>query len=121
MKNKKYIIMAVLAVIVIVAVIVITQPFKWSEKSFEAVVQDTVTQSDGEIRLIVERTTEIYGDPMNSLGISEGTELVDANGEEIAIGDFQQGDTVSVTLKDSFTEETPFYYPVVYEIKLTNP
>ena len=109
--------MAVLAVIV--AVIVITQPFKWSEKSFEAVVQETVTQSDGEIRLIVERTTEIYGDPMNSLGISEETKLVDANGEEIAIGDFQQGDTVSVTLKDSFTEETPFYYPVVYEIKLT--
>ena len=95
MKNKKYIIIAVLAVIVIAAVIMIAQPFKWSEKSFEAVVQETVTQSDGEIRLIVERTTEIYGD--------------------------QQGDTVSVTLKDSFTEETPFYYPVVYEIKLTNP
>lgn len=119
MKNKKYIIIAVLAVIVIAAVI--AQPFKWSEKSFEAVVQETVTQSDGEIRLIVERTTEIYGDPMNSLGISEKTKLVDANGKEIAIGDFQQGDTVSVTLKDSFTEETPFYYPVVYEIKLTNP
>lgn len=121
MKNKKYIIIAVLAVIVIAAVIMIAQPFKWSEKSFEAVVQETVTQSDGEIRLIVERTTEIYGDPMNSLGISEETKLVDANEKEIAIDDFQQGDTVSVTLKDSFTEETPFYYPVVYEIKLTNP
>ena len=121
MKNKKYIIIVVLAVIVIAVVIVMAQPFKWSEKSFEAVVQETVTQSDGEIRLIVERTTEIYGDPMNSLGISKETKLADANGEEIAIGDFQQGDTVSVTLKDSFTEETPFYYPVVYEIKLTNP
>ena len=121
MKNKKYIIIAVLAVIVIAAVVVIAQPFEWSEKSFEAVVQETVTQSDGEIRLIVERTTEIYGNPMNSLGIGEETKLVDANGEEITIGDFQQGDTVSVTLKDSFTEETPFYYPVVYEIKLTNP
>ena len=61
---------------------------------------------------------EIYGNPVNSLGISEETKLLNANGEEIAIGDFRQGDTVSVTLKDSFTEETPFYYPVVYEIKL---
>ena len=60
MKNKKYIIIAVLAVIVIAVVIVIAQPFKWSEKSFEAVVQETVTQSDGEIRLIVERTTEMF-------------------------------------------------------------
>lgn len=118
MKNKKHIIIAVLAVIVIAAVIMITQPFKWSEKSFEAVVQETVTRSDGEIRLIVKRTTEIYGDPMNSLGISEETKLLGANGEEIAIGDFQQGDTVSVTLKDSFTEGTPFYYPVMYKIKL---
>lgn len=118
MKNKKYIIIVVIAVIIVAAAIMITQPFKWSEKSFEAVVQETVTQSDGEIRLIVERTTEIYGDPMNSLGISEETKLLNANGEEIVIGDFQQGNTVSVTLKDAFTEETPFYYPVVYEIKL---
>lgn len=120
MKNKKYIIIAVVAVIIVAAAIMITQPFKWSEKSFEAVVQETVTQSDGEIRLIVERTTEIYGSPVNSLGISEETKLLNANGEEIAIGDFRQGDTISVTLKDSFTEETPFYYPTVYEIKLTN-
>ena len=121
MKNKRYIIIAVIVIIVIIAVIMITQPFKWSEKSFEAVVQKTVTQSDGVVRLIVERISEIYGSPMNSLGISEETKLVDANGEEMEIGDFQPGDTVSVTLKDSFTEETPFYYPVVYEIKLTNP
>lgn len=90
----------------------------WAGKSFEAVVQETVTQSDGEIRLIVERITEIYGDAMNSLGISEETKLLSDNREEIAIGDFQQGDIVSVTLKDAFTEETPFYYPVVYEIKV---
>lgn len=120
MKNKKYIIIAVVEVIIVAAAIMITQPFKWSEKSFEAVVQETVTQSDGEIRLIVERTTEIYGSPVNSLGISEETKLLNGNGEEIAIGDFRQGDTISVTLKDSFTEETPFYYPTVYEIKLTN-
>lgn len=81
-------------------------------------VQETVTQSDGEIRLILERTTEIYGTPMNSLGISEETKILSANGEEITIGDFRQGDTVSVTLKDAFTEETPFYYPVVYKLKL---
>lgn len=120
MKNKKYIIMAVLAVIVIAAVIVITQSFKWSEKSFEAVIQEKVTQPNGEIRLLVERTKEIYGDPMNALGISEGTKLVGTNGEEITIDDFQQGNTVSVTLKDAFTEEIPYYYPIVYEIKLTN-
>lgn len=120
MKNKKYIIITVVAVIIVAAAIMITQPFKWSEKSFEAVIQETVTQSDGEIRLIVERTTEIYGDPINSLGISEETKLLSANGEEITIGDFNQGDTVSVTLKDSFTEETPFYYPIVYEIKVLN-
>lgn len=118
MKNKKYIIITVVAVIIVAAALMITQPFKWSEKSFEAVVKETVTQSDGEIRLIVERTTEIYGDPINSLGISEETKLLSANGEEITIGDFKQGDTVSVTLKDSFTEETPFYYPIVYEIRV---
>lgn len=118
MKNKKYIIITVVTVIIVVAAIMITKPFKWSEKSFEAVIQETVTQSDGEIRLIVERTTEIYGNPINSLGISEETKLLSANGEEITIGDFKQGDTVSVTLKDSFTEETPFYYPIVYEIKV---
>ena len=120
MKNKKYIIIAAVAVIMIAAVIMITQQFKWSEKSFEAVVQETVTQSDGEIRLIVERTTEIYGDPMNSLGISEETKLLSADEEEIIVDDIQQGDTVSVTLKDAFTEEIPYYYPTVYEIKLTN-
>lgn len=118
MKKKKRIIITVVAVIIVAAAIMIARPFKWSEKSFEAVIQETVTQSDGEIRLIVKRTTEIYGDPINSLGISEETNLLSANGEEIAIGDFKQGDTVSVTLKDSFTEETPFYYPTVYEIKV---
>lgn len=57
---------------------------------------------------------------MNSLGISEETKLLNANGEEIEISDFQQGDSVKVTLKDAFTEEIPFYYPIVYEIKLIN-
>lgn len=118
MKSKKYITMAIAVVVIIIAAIMIIQPYNWSKKSFEAVVQETVTQADGEIRLIVERTTEIYSNPMNSLGISEDTKLLNASGEVIAITDFNPGDAVSVTLKDSFTEETPFYYPVVYEIKL---
>lgn len=118
MKSKKYIIIAVAAVaILVVAVIMIIQPSNWSKKSFEAIVQETVTEADGEIRLIVERTTEIYGNPMNSLGISDETKPLNANGEEISISDFSKGDAVSVTLKDSFTEETIFYYPIVYEIK----
>lgn len=120
MKSKKYIIIAVAVVAIIIAAIMIIQPYNWSKKSFEAIVQETVTQADGEIRLIVERTTEIYSSPMNSLGISEDTKLLNANGAEISINDIQQGDTISVTLKDSFTEETPIYYPIVYEIKLTD-
>lgn len=120
MKKKKYIIIAAIVVVIVAAVIIATQPFRWSEKFFEAVVQETVTQPNGEIRLIVERTTEIYDSPINSLGISEETKLLDANGEETTISDFQQGDTIKVTLKDAFTEETPFYYPTVYEIKLIN-
>ena len=120
MKSKKYITIAVAVVAIIIAAIIIIQPYNWSKKSFEAIVQETVTQADGEIRLIVERTTEIYSSPMNSLGISEDTKLLNANGAEISINDIQQGDTISVTLKDSFTEETPIYYPIVYEIKLTD-
>lgn len=61
---------------------------------------------------------KIEDNPMNSLGISDDTKLLNASGEKIAITDFNPGDAISVTLKDSFTEETPFYYPVVYEIKL---
>ena len=119
MKSKKHIVIAVAAVaIIVVAAVMIANPSGWSKKSFEAIVQETVTQEDGEMRLIVERTTEIYSSPMNSLGISDDTKLLNASGEDIAITDFNPGDAISVTLKDSFTEETPFYYPVVYEIKL---
>ena len=89
--------------------------FQW--RPYEAVVQETVTMSDGEIRLIVERTTEIYGNPLNSLHIGEETELLDIDGNKISVEDLQPGIKVKVTLKDSFTEETPFYYPIVYEIK----
>lgn len=120
MKKKKLMIIAIACVlaIAIVGIIAVTQSSKMSETSFDAVVQEVVTQPDGEIRLIVERTTEIYGDPVNSLGISKDTKLLNADGNEISVNDFRQGSTVTVKLKDAFTEETPFYYPTVYEIKL---
>ncbi|MDE6608468.1 MAG: hypothetical protein K2K54_12065 [Lachnospiraceae bacterium] len=119
MKKKKLIIVGIMAALVIViGAMAINQSPRWSEKSFEAIVQETVMQPDGEIRLIVERTTEIYGNPVNSLGISEDTKLLGKNGKELSINDFQQGNAVTVTLKDAFTEETPYYYPTVYEIKI---
>lgn len=119
MKKKKLIIVGIMAALVIViGAMAMNQSPRWSEKSFEAIVQETVMQPDGEIRLIVERTTEIYGNPVNLLGISEDTKLLGKNGKELSINDFQQGNAVTVTLKDAFTEETPYYYPTVYEIKI---
>lgn len=119
MKNKKvFIAFAVVIIIIIGAIGLFTQSPKWSQKSFEAVVQETVIQSNGETRLIVERTTEIYGDPINSLGISKDTKLLDIDGKNISAKDIPSGSSVKVTVKDAFTEETPFYYPVVYEIRL---
>ena len=38
--------------------------------------------------------------------------------EIISITDFKPGNAIEVTLKDAFTEEIPFYYPTVYEIKM---
>lgn len=117
MKKKKILIACVvIAVIVIVVIALISTAPNRSSLTYEAVVQETVTQSDGEIRLIVKRTTEIYGDPVNSLGISDETQLVDTDGKEITIDDFESGDAVRVRLKDAFNEEVPFYYPTVYEI-----
>lgn len=119
MKKKRLMIVGIMAALVIViGAMAINQSPRWSEKSFEAIVQETVMQPDGEIRLIVERTTEIYGNPVNSLGINEDTKLPGKNGKELSINDFQQGNAVTVTLKDAFTEETPYYYPTVYEIKI---
>lgn len=122
MKKKKIVIIGAIAVLIIaiVGITAVSQSSKMSEKSFDAVVQKVVTQPDGEVRLIVERTTEIYGDPTNSLGISKDTKLLDADGKEISVDDFKQGSKVTVKLKDAFIEETPFYYPTVYEIKLNN-
>lgn len=121
MKKKKHIVIGavVLVLIAVVAAVLALQMSKQSELSFDAVVQEVAVQPSGEIRLIVERTTEIYGDPRNALAISAQTELYDAGGTAIAIEDFQPGDTVHVTLKDAFTEETPFYYPTVYSVQKT--
>lgn len=70
MKRKKTIIFGgIVLIIAACAIGLFTQFPKWSQRSFDAVAKETVTQPDGEIRLIVERTTEIYGDPINSLGI----------------------------------------------------
>ena len=119
MKKKKLMIIGVIAVLIIaiVGITAVSQSTKMSEKSFDAVVQEVVTQPNGEVRMIVERTNEIYGDPVNSLGISKNTKLLDADGNEISVNDFQQGSKVTVKLKDAFIEETPFYYSTVYEIK----
>mgnify|MGYP006972699519 CR=1 FL=1 len=120
MKKKKFMIIGVIVVLIIaiVGITAVSQSSKMSEKSFDAVVQEVVTQPDGEVRLIVERTTEIYGDPVNSLGISKDTKLLDANHNEITIDKFKEDSKVTIKLKDAFIEETPFYYPTVYEITL---
>ncbi len=119
MKRKKlFIILSVLLVIAITVVVAITQLPKWSRLSFEAVVQETVIQPDGEVRLIVKRTTEVYSDPLNSLHIDENTALIGNDSETISMEELQPGYSIKVTLKDSFIEESPFYYPTVYEIKV---
>ena len=119
MRKKKWIIIgAILFVSIIVVVITISQAPKWSKLSFKAIVQEIVTQPDGEICMIVERTTEIYGNPLNSLSIKDSTELVDESDNKIPITDFNQGDTVMVVLENAFDEESIFYYPTVYKVKL---
>lgn len=111
-KNKKYTIIILLILIVIIGgIVVIRNPQKWSELEFEGVILEVSVQSDDEIRLIIERTTNIYGDSINSLGISEDTKLVSASGNIISIAELEKGMGVKVSLKDAFTEEIPFYYP----------
>lgn len=99
-RKKLLIIVSVLVVIAITVVVAITQSTKWSHLSFEAVIQETAIQPDGEVRLIVKRTTEVYSDPLGSLQIDENTALIGNDGEAIPI------------------DELPFYYLTVYEIKL---
>ena len=118
-KRKKTVIFSgIILIIAVCAIGLFTQSPKWSQRSFEAIVKETITQPDGETRLIVERTTEIYGNPANSLGISKDTKLLDADGKNISAKDIPSSSSVKVTVKDAFNEETPFYYPVVYEVRL---
>lgn len=81
-------------------------------------MQDIVVQPDGERRVIVERTTNLHGSPMNALGISDTTKLLDQDGSEAELDSLTPGSSVRVSVEDSFVEETPFYYPSVYEIQL---
>ena len=95
-KNRRRIGTLIVLLIAVVGITAVTQSAKWSEKSFDAVVRQAVVQSDGETRLIVERTTEIYGNPVNSLGISKDTKLLDTDGNALSVEDFQQGSAVTV-------------------------
>lgn len=118
MKKKLFIIVGLIVVLVIAALVSIKMSPNWSNLTFEASVCETIKQPNGEMRLIVERTTKIYGNPKNSLHIGDDTKLIGNNGEVITLTDIKNGNNVKVTLKDSFIEETPFYYPTVYEIKI---
>lgn len=117
-RKKRIIIITAMIAVIMIAVAAVTQSSNWSNLSFEAVVQETVTMPDGEMRVIVERTTEIHANPLNSLHIGEETKILDTDGQTISFEALQLGNKVQITLKDAFTEETPFYYPTVYEIKI---
>lgn len=73
---------------------------------------------DGRDLELTAREFEILQYLANSLGISKDTKLLDADGKNISAKDIPSGSSVKVTVKDAFNEETPFYYPVVYEIRL---
>lgn len=116
--KKKHLTAGVLLLTAAAAAAVFLLAPEWSKRSFEATVRETVAGPDGEVRLIVRRTTEVYGDPVNALCISPATQLTGSDGEAITVTDIKPGDTVSVQLKDSFIEETPFYYPTVYAVRV---
>lgn len=73
---------------------------------------------DGRDLELTAREFEILQYLANSLGISKDTKLLDADGKNISAKDIPSGSSVKVTVKDAFNEGTPFYYPVVYEIRL---
>lgn len=116
--RKKMIAVGAGALLLVAVISLFVSIPNWSVKSFEAVVRETVIMPDNETRLIVERITEIYGNPLNSLHIGEQTKLLDMDGKTISVEDLQPGIVIKVTLKDAFTEETPFYYPTIYKIEM---
>jgi len=116
---KKWLIIVGIAVSIVITVVAATMlPPTWSKRSFEAVVQESATEQGGITRLTALKITEIYGDPLCALHISESTEILDEDGNEISVRDIQPGYTVKVTLKDSSVEGNPTYYPTVFEIKV---
>ncbi|MBO4617907.1 MAG: hypothetical protein J5717_11190 [Lachnospiraceae bacterium] len=118
MKKKLSKVLIVLAVVVLVAIAGALKLKKGSELSFEAIVKEVKINGENDVRIIVERTTQIYTESLNSLGISSKTRLFDSNKKEIGISDIEEGSKVLVKAKDAFDEETIFYYPEVYSVTL---
>lgn len=116
--KKCFIIIGIAVLIVIIVVAAIILPPTWSKRSFEAVVRDSATEQGGVTSITVEKITEVYGDPLCALHISESTKILDESGNEISVRDIQPGYTVKITLKDSSVEGNPTYYPTVFEIKV---
>lgn len=119
MKRKRFgLMLAILTAAVIGAILVFSRFADGSKLSCEAVVQETITMPGGETRLLVERTTKLYGSPYHALGIGKETRLLNAEGKTISVRDLKSGMHVQVSMKDTFIEETPYYYPIVYEIRI---
>lgn len=116
----KKITLAALAVVAVLGIVifVLSQAPKWSQLEYEAVVQQASVQPDGESRLIVRRTTNLASNPLNSLGITNETRLLDREGNEVGFDAFAPDTKVKVSVKDSFIEEDVYYYPHVYEVRI---
>jgi len=116
--KKWFIIIGIAVLIVIIVVAAIILPPTWSKTSFEAVVQESATEQGGITSITALKITEVYGDPLCALHISESTKILDENGDKISVRDIQPEYTVKVTIKNSSVEGNPMYYPTVFEIKV---
>jgi len=116
--KKWFIIIGIAVLIVIIVVAAIILPPTWSKTSFEAVVQESATEQGGIISITALKITEVYGDALCALHISESTKILDENGNEMSVWDIQPGYTVKITLKNSSVEGNPTYYPTVYEVEV---
>lgn len=95
-KKKTIIILGAIIAAVITAVVFAAELSNWSNLSYEAIVQEMAAMPDGEIRLIVERTTEIYANPLNSLHIGEKTKTLDTDGKTISVEELQPGSNENI-------------------------
>lgn len=121
MRKKVVIAIVIIAVLLVGvgALFAVTElPNMMSTRSFEAVVQESAAQQGAIFSLTVQKTTEVYGDPICALHIGDETKLIGADGESISVTDIPPGATVKATLRDSFVEGDPIYYPDVFEIKV---